>query len=318
MTQILRLDEILDAVRDTDLVSAMERAFVSYSQGKAVVPPVGELVFDSPPGDAHIKYGYVRGEPVFIVKIASGFYENTRKGLPSNSGLMLVFDSRTGLPLSVLLDEGELTNMRTAAAGATAAKHLANQNVETVGVLGAGVQARMQIEHLAKVRDFKSVCIWARRPEAAEQLVEDIQLLGFVACSASTPGDATRDSDIVVTATPTHQPLLAAADIRPGTHITAMGSDSNEKRELSGDLLQKADIVVGDSLPQCRERGEIYQALKEGVILDDQLLELGNIISGDSPGRRGENDITIADLTGVAVQDIAIANAVLSATKPRD
>lgn len=310
-TAILGLEEILEHLDNVDLVTSMEEAFVAYSDGRAVVPIGGELLFENPPGDAHIKYGYLHNDGIFLVKVATGFYENASAGLPSNSGLVLVFDQRTGLPVAVLLDEGELTNLRTAAAGAVAAKHLANAAIETVGVLGAGVQARLQLQYLARARKFENVRIWARRREAALDLAEHLRSLGYTAEAVATPGDAARGSGVIVTATAATAPLLHAADIGAGTHITAMGSDTTGKRELAGDVLGKASLVVADSRKQCAERGEIHQACQEGQLNISTVQELGDIISGRVAGREGIDQITVADLTGVAVQDIAIANAVI-------
>lgn len=317
-TLVLPRAEILACLENFDLISAVEEAFVAYSKDLAVVPVGGELLFDQPPGDAHIKFGYLRDGDIFVVKVATGFYENAGKGLPSNSGLVLAFDRLTGLPVAVLLDEGELTNLRTAAAGAVAAKHLANPSVRTVAVLGAGVQARLQIEYLSKVREFDRVHVWSRRPETAEKLARHFRsAIGCSAQAVGTPSEAAKGADIIVTATAATKPLLKAADLDPGTHITAMGSDTTEKRELAGDVLRRADTVVADSKKQCSERGEIHHACQEGLLNASEVCELGDIISGAVAGRTEAGQITIADLTGVAVQDVAIANAVLQSFAQR-
>lgn len=315
MAVVLMRDEIMARLEGVDLVKAMESAFVAYSDGRAVVPTGGELLFDDPPGDAHIKYGYRRDDRIFVVKVATGFYENARQGLPSNSGLVIVLDRRTGFPIAVLLDEGDLTNLRTAAAGAVAARNLANDTVETVGVLGAGTQARLQVEFLSKVREFRNIRIWSRRIEPARQLAEHFNSLGHSAEAVATPAEAAHKAGIIVAATASTAPLLHADDIEPGTHITAMGSDTTEKRELAGDVLAKANIVIADSRSQCAERGEISHACRDGYLSLSKVHELGDIISGAAPGRANREQITVVDLTGVAVQDIAIANAVL---RPQD
>jgi ornithine cyclodeaminase len=311
MAIVLTRDEILASLEGIDMMKAMEDAFVAYSDGRAVVPIGGELLFDDPPGDAHIKYGYRLDGDIFVVKVATGFYENAAKGLPSNSGMVVAFDRRTGFPIAIMLDEGELTSLRTAAAGAVAAKHLANAAIETVAVLGSGVQARLQIEFLGKVRQFKNVRIWSRRTEGARTVAEHFQYLGYSAEVVASPADAARGSHIVVTATASTKPLLYALDIEPGTHVTAMGSDTTGKRELAGDVLAKASLVVADSRNQCAERGEIHQACREGYLAISKVVELGDIISGQVTGREDTDQITVVDLTGVAVQDIAIAQAVL-------
>ncbi len=311
--EVIRREEIERRLAGADLVAAMERGFVAYSEGRSVVPPVGELIFKDPPGDAHIKYGYIQGDENFVIKVATGFYRNASQGLPPNSGLVLVFDSRTGLPRAVLLDEGHMTNLRTAAAGAVAAKHLAPRDVTAIGILGAGMQARLQALALRQVTPCRRLLLWARRPDAAAAAVAELAAAGFQASVAESPAAVAAGANLIVTATAADRPLLAAADIRPGTHITAMGSDTEEKQELAVDLLAKADRLVADAIPQCRVRGEIHQALKAGVLDESKVVELGAVIAGKAVGRPSQRAITIADLTGVAVQDIEIAKAVLAA-----
>lgn len=309
--RIVPLAEIEQALPDIDVITAMEGAFTAYSEGRAVVPPVGELLFDDPPGDAHIKYGYLKGDDFFVIKVATGFYDNPRKGLSPNAGLMLVFDAHTGLPKAILLDEGHLTNVRTAAAGAVAAKHLMPAQVTAIGVIGTGLQARMQAEMLKRVTSCRDLVLWGRRPDQAEACASDLRDVGFNVTIAASPGEVAATANLIVTATASQAPLLARAGIRPGSHITAMGSDTETKQELHPDLVASANVVVGDSLAQCRERGEIHQAMKAGAFEITRAVELGAVISGTAPGRQSQNDITIADLTGVAVQDIAISKAVL-------
>lgn len=304
--------EIERVLPGIDVVAAMERAFATYAAGRAVVPPVGELLFADPPGDAHIKYGYVEGDEVFVIKVATGFYDNPKWGLPPNSGLMLVFDARTGLPQAVLLDQGHLTNIRTAAAGAVAAKYLAPKAISTIAVLGGGLQARLQAVHLMAVTACRRIALWARRREAAEACAADLTAAGFTVTVVDSPAAAAAEAELIVTATAATAPLLQAADIRSGTHITAMGSDTETKQELSTAILGKADLVVADSIAQCRVRGEISRALAAGAVDQAALVELGDVVAGKAPGRTSDDQITVADLTGVAVQDIEIAKAVLA------
>jgi ornithine cyclodeaminase len=310
-TAVITLRQIEAVLPDIDLLAAMERAFVSYSAGLAIVPPVGELLFEEPPGDAHIKYGYVLGDEHFVVKVATGFYENSRKGLPPNAGLMLVFSATTGIPAAVLLDEGHLTNVRTAAAGAVAARHLAPPKVQCIGICGTGMQARMQLEQLKVVTPCRDVAVWGRSAERAAAYAKTMARSGFDVEVMQAPADVAARCNLIVTATISETPLLSAKDVRPGTHITAMGSDTPAKNELASDLLLKANLVAADSISQCSERGEIHHAVHSGILEAASIVELGKIISGEVPGRTAESDITVADLTGVAVQDIEISKAVL-------
>jgi ornithine cyclodeaminase len=311
---VIERDQIERVLEGLDLAPAMARAFMDWSEGRAQLAAVGELVFSDPPGDVHIKAGHVRGEDVYLVKIASGFYHNPERGLPSSSGLSLLFDARTGEPRTLLLDDGRLTDERTAAAGALAARWLARPGARTIAMLGGGIQARLQLKHLRAATPARHVIIWARRAEACEAVADAARALGFTADVAASPGEAARAADIIVTTTPSETPLIDASDARPGAHITAVGADSAHKGELAPDLLLAADLIVADSLVQCRARGELRRA--EGRT--GAVCELGAVIAGRHPGRARPDDITIADLTGLAVQDIAIARAVLAALGPEE
>ena len=256
MTQVISLEAIERVLPLLDVVALMEKGFVAYSEGRAVVPPVGELIFEDPPGETHIKYGYIRGGDHYVIKIASGFYGNADLGLPSGSGMMLLFSQKTGFPDAVLLDEGRLTDVRTAAAGAVAAKHLAPSKVERIGILGGGVQARLQLELMLPVVACREVLVWMRDPGKFDAYREYF----------AGPGAADRDGrinskrsliscNLIVTTTPSRAPLLQAEKIRPGTHITAIGSDTVDKIELAPEILGHADAVVVDSLPQSESSG---------------------------------------------------------------
>lgn len=309
--RIIEFEEMQAVLAEVDLLPAIEEGFVAYSAGKAVVPPVGELTFAEPPGEVHIKYGYLKGEQYYVIKIASGFYENPALGLPSGEGVMLLFEQRTGRPVALLNDHGYLTDLRTAVAGAIAARYLAPAEVSCMGVLGTGVQARLQVRHLATVTPCRDVVVWGRRSEAVEKYQADMEKLGYRVEGAASPAEVAARSNLIVTTTASRRPLLEAADVRPGTHLTAMGSDTVGKQELAADILAQARVVV-DSRSQCVERGEAAHALEAGLISADSLTELGEVIEQQA-GRQSEEEITVADLTGVAVQDMQIAKAVAKA-----
>jgi len=317
MPAVVPLAEIKKALAAIDPIPLIEEGFVAYSRGRAVVPPVGELVFEDPPGDVHIKYGYIRGGDVYVIKIASGFTDNPKRGLPSGDGLMLVFDRRTGLLDAVLLDEGYLTNLRTAVAGAVVAKAMAPQKVKTVGIVGAGVQGRMQLEWLRRVRTFDEAVVWGVSEEELEAYRRDMAPTGLRVRTTLRAEDVAAAADLIVTCTPSTRPLLEAGWIRPGTHITAVGSDTAAKQELDPRILARADRVVVDSLSQSELRGEVYKAVAAGVISRDRLIELGRVIEDPRLGRASDAEVTVADLTGVAVQDIQISQAVWSAISRR-
>ena len=308
--KILDKADIVAALEGLELQGVLERAFVAYSRGAAVLAPVSELLFSDPPGDVHVKAGYMTGAEHFVVKIAAGFYRNPELGLPSSQGLMLLFDQRTGQAVALLNDEGHLTDVRTAVAGQIAAAHLAPSNVRRIGILGTGTQARLQLRYLQSVTPCRNVLVWGRREAALESYREDVAALGFTVMTTQDAREVAVNCNLIVTTTPATEPLLYATDVRAGTHVTAVGSDTAEKCELEPALLARADRVVVDSLRQCLERGEASQALRRGLIGEDKLVELGAVLQDERLGRSSDDQLTVADLTGLAVQDVAIAEAV--------
>jgi ornithine cyclodeaminase len=316
MPKILKLDEIKRLIDIPQLIREIEAGFVLYSEAKVVVPPVGFLHFEQPPGDVHIKYGFVTGDDFYVLKMASGFYNNPDLGLPVSDGLLLVFSQKTGQLKLILLDECWLTDMRTAAAGAVAAKHLAPNTIHHIGIVGTGVQARMQLELLKSVVDCQSCFIWGRDPSKVQRTIEDlkareaIQGWGLELKTATEIDELVSECNLIVTTTSAREALIRADQVRKGTHITAMGSDDLGKQELEAELLAKADRVVADSISQCVDHGECFHAVKDNKIKEDSILELGNVIKNPELGRINEDQITVADLTGVAIQDIQIAKMV--------
>jgi ornithine cyclodeaminase len=320
MPVVVPLAEIRKALAAVDPLPLIEEGFAAYSRGEVVVPPVGELVFNDPPGDVHIKYGYIKGDDFYVIKIASGFTDNPRLGLPSGDGLMLVYSQKTGVLEAILLDEGYLTNLRTAVAGAVAAKYLAPRAVTAVGIVGAGVQGRMQLEWLGRVRTFDEAVVWGVNDEELAAYRRDMASPGLRIRTTLRAEEVAAAANLIVTCTPATTPILKAEWIRPGTHITAVGSDTAAKQELEAGVLAKADRIVVDSLSQSELRGEVYKAVSAGAIGRDRLVELGRVIKDDKLRRASDDEITVADLTGVAVQDIQISKAVwlavLSSARP--
>jgi len=311
--KILDLEQIKTLLASIDIIPAIEAGFKAYSRGDAVIPPIAEMLFDVPPAEVHIKYGYLRDDDYYVIKIASGFYDNPQLGLSSSNGMMLLFSQKTGLIKCILLDEGYLTDIRTAAAGAVVAKYLAPKNVDKIGIIGAGIQGRLQLRYLKTITNCIDVIVWGVSNKELKLYKNEMESFGYKVVTTSNTVDIANNCNLIVTVTPSKKPLLNVDDIRPGTHITAVGSDNAEKQELDSKILKKADIVVADSIDQCMQRGEIFRAIQSNHIRKEQLFELGNIISGKNYGRTSENQITIADLTGVAVQDIQISKAVYNA-----
>lgn len=304
---VISKQEIEAILPTIDSMPLIEQGFADYSAGKCNIPPVGELIMEK--GEIHIKYGCIKGGDYYVVKIASGFYGNIDMGLPNSNGMMILFSQHTGEVAAILHDECLLTDVRTAVAGAISAKYLAPKKVTAIGIVGTGVQARMQAEYLAPVTDCKDIIVWGRKPKKLLEYKKDMAAKGYNVTATMDMNELCSAANLIVTTTPSEDVLITADMIKPGTHITAMGSDMPDKQEIDAEILKMADIVVSDSIDQSQLRGEVYQALKRKTITNDDVVELGSVISAGA-GRMNEDQITIADLTGVAVQDLKIAEAI--------
>ncbi len=312
---MLRESEVRRLVSPAAALGAVREAFVKLARGQATLPGVIGLDVPAHRGEVHVKGAHLHGSPFYSIKEATGFYDNAARGLPVTSGLVLVFDATTGFPTALLLDNGYLTELRTGAAGALAADLLAREDAATIGIIGSGSQARYQLEALLGVRRPRRVVVYGRStPSVAAYVREMEERFGVALTPVATAQEAVEGSDIVVTTTPSRQPIVRAEWIRPGTHVTAMGADGPDKRELEGAVLAGADKVVADRLDQCLRLGEIHHAVAEGLLTVDRIHgELGELAAGLKPGRTSGHEITVADLTGVGVQDAAVADLVVAA-----
>lgn len=308
--KIINRKQIESVIDKINLLEEIEQGFAEYSKGNVVVPPIGELLLEK--GEVHIKYGFVKNDSQYVIKIASGFYDNPLLGIPSSNGLMLVFNQNTGELAAILLDEGFLTDIRTAVAGSISSKYFSPKKINCIGIVGTGIQARLQLQHLKSVTKCRQVIVWGRNSNNLEQYVRYFKNSEFNISPTLDITKLTNECNLIVTTTPTKSPILLADQIKPGTHITAVGSDTPEKNELDSKILVKASSIIADSKKQCLQRGEIYHAIQNKLIDENKILELGNVISGKTAFNRSEKDITVSDLTGVAVQDIKIAQAVMS------
>ena len=297
------------AVTPARAIAAVREAFRADGEGRTVVPAVINLPVPGTRGEFHVKTAWVAGVPLIAVKVASGFYDNPALGLPTGSGLMALFDTGTGMPLGLLFDNGFLTDLRTGAAGAVAADCLARRDIETVGVIGSGVQARFQVACLREVRQFRRLVAWSIDGPGLESYCREMrEAYGLETLAAAGPEDVCRQADVLVTATPSKTPLVRAEWLHPGLHVTAVGSDTPGKQELEALCLGRADRVVVDRRSQCARFGELSHALAAGIMREtDVWAELGEVVADLRPGRTGEAQITICDLTGVGFQDTAIA-----------
>ncbi|HEY4964119.1 MAG TPA: hypothetical protein VIH90_05480 [Candidatus Saccharimonadales bacterium] len=310
--KIFNRAEIEKVIIKSELIKAVEEGFKQYSLGNVIVPPVGHLDFDNPPGNVHIKYGAVKGDQTFTIKVANGFYDNPMSGLSSSQGVVMVFSQKTGVLEALLFDEGLITDLRTAAAGAVVAKYLAANKIDAVGVVGTGIQARLQIEFLKEVIDFNKVYVYGRNDDSVEKYIVDMRNKGFNVESAKTVDILTEKTNYIVTTTPTTKPLLFANNLKPGLHITAMGADGPNKQEIDAKLIADVDIKAVDSKSQCFAYSDTSFAINESLIDKTSVLEIGEIIANKDLGRVNDKQITFADLTGVAVQDIVAAELILS------
>lgn len=300
---------------NTAMLDVMEEGFTLMAEGAVETPPIMRIEFPESNGEVDVKAAKVNGLGHFAIKVSSGFFDNPQRGLPSGGGLMMLLSTVTGQPEALFVDNGYLTAMRTAAAGAIAAKHLANPRVNTVGIIGAGAQARVQLEALMMVRSFRRAWVYSRDSHRARQYASEMSSrLGVpVECCPSAEA-LVHQSDLVVTTTPASEPVIRAAWLHPGLHITAMGSDAEFKQELDPRILSQADKVCCDLISQCARLGEWHHALESGIHRDD-LMELGDLTSKRVLGRTHPDHITVCDLTGTGVQDTMIAIDALERVK---
>lgn len=304
----------IEALIDFDAAAqAIKAAYVVTSLGQVNLPPVGHITF-AQGADCHIKYGHMAGDANFVIKVATGFPENDAKGLPSGNGLVLVLSAVTGMVEAMLHDEMMLTDIRTGIGGAIASRALARADSRVALVVGTGPQARRQIEAHAALMPNLSFQVWGRASTKVDDLIADLAPHIGVK-RAYDLEDATRSADVVITATGSKSPILKLDWVQPGTHITAVGADAPGKQELEIGLIARADVLAVDLVAQCLDHGEVSHAAAKGLITADDLHEIGTLLNGTSLGRVDDSQITITDLTGIAAQDIAMANTVLAASK---
>ena len=310
MTLVLNSSEIKKCVQlNGQLIPIIEDAFKSLALGKTTMPPILRLDIEKYHGESDVKAAYIDGLDSYAIKVASGFFNNPNLGLPSSNGLMILLDSKTGVLKSVLLDKGYLTDVRTAIAGAIAAKHLSNPESSNVGIIGAGIQAKMQLEALLLVRNIKTAYIWSRDSKKTNKFVQNIKdkiNIKIIACES--PEQTVNLSEILITCTPSKSPIIKSEWLKKGLHITAMGSDAEMKNELDPKIIKDCDYYIPDSQSQTSILGELNHAIKAGLVsAEKKYNELGSVIINSNLGRRNINVVTVADLTGTGFQDTAIA-----------
>ncbi|MDN7142329.1 cyclodeaminase [Pseudomonas sp. JQ170] len=295
---------------DQAAVDAIEHAFLLLATAAVAMPPILRLDVPEHNGEVDVKTAYLPGLERFAIKVSPGFFDNPSLGLPSLNGMMMLLSARTGLLDALLLDNGYLTAVRTAAAGAVAARWLSREDSRSVALIGTGEQARLQLQALRLVRPIEAVRVWGRDAEKVAALCDELGRDGRLHVQACTSVDeAMRGVDIAITTTPSREPLIQAHHLQPGLHITAMGSDAEHKNEIAPAALAAVDCYVADRLSQTRVLGEMHHALKAGLVSEESgFSELGQVVAGQRQGRKAARDITLCDLTGTGAQDTAIAN----------
>lgn len=306
---LLNEDELRQVITLAEAIDVVEDAFTASAESRINIP--GDFVLNLPEvnGEVDVKGTYLQAAPYYVIKIANNFHNNPQINLPTNSGLLAVFEAATGFPAAIMVDNGYLTNIRAGAAGALAVDYLANKKIEQVAILGAGSQAYSQLKSLMVLRDIGWVAVWDHSPMDADNyarlMVEDHDLNIQIAPSVEA---AVQQADIIIITTVGDEPLLKADWLKPGVHITTVGDDHSNRQKLQVDVLQKADVIIVDNLDQCTTSGEIRYGLTTGIITTADIQgELGHLIIDKIPGRTDPTQITLADLTGLDSQDAVVA-----------
>ena len=310
MTIVVNQNQLKKCVSiSLESLNIIEKAFSQLSKGNAIMPPIMRLDINENNGEVDVKTAYIKGLDSFAIKISPGFFNNPKIGLPTTSGMMILLDSKTGVLKAILLDKGYLTDVRTAVAGAIASKYLAKKSISNVGIVGAGAQAKLQLEALSLVKKPKEIRLWARNENSAKAYIAEInKKYNFKTFICKTVQEVTENSEIVISTTPSKEPLIKAEWLHPGLQITAMGSDAEHKNEIDPQIIATADLYVCDRQSQTSILGELHHAIKKGIVdKNKEYTEVGEIINGTKKGRKSEQEIIICDLTGTGVQDTAIA-----------
>jgi ornithine cyclodeaminase len=333
LPKIYTLQDIRKAIAreefETDLMEQIGKGFVALEQGQfyaADIQTLGSPPFpfqtDTPNNNyaaqTCVKSGYFLNSDYYVIKVASG-------GSPfeTNSGLLQVYSQHTGKLEALLLDDGVLTELRTAAVGALVAKLLAPKQVRIIGVLGTGVQARYQLNMLANITDCQHVLVWGRTLSNAQAFQTELRTKGWHVELVKTPNELLEVCDLIVTTTSSRDPILGVDFMDwnklagRGVHITCIGSDAPGKSELASSLVEKADLLVADHLVQTTERGEFQQAIAKGLVTLTSILPLGKLVTQSDRHRQasGDNRLTIFDSSGVALQDCVVAEMVYETLK---
>lgn len=313
--QIIPLRDIQPILEDKRaVIEAVKEGFIAHSHGRITSPTPMQMIFTEEggplTGDCHLKSAYSGALPYFCIKVATGFYDNPKRGIPVNNGLVMLLSSETGEPLAMFQDEGCLTAVRTAAAGALAASLAESGSQKRLGILGAGNQARLQAKWITAHMGVSRITLWGRSIAKTQQLAAKLQTLSVPVRIAATPHDLALQADVIVTTTPALSPIIEEQDIRPGHHIVAVGADSPGKVELDPGILKRANAIYTDDHRQCLAHGEFGHAVRQGYIEETMDQDFGRVLERGPGGSITEQSVSIVDLTGLGAQDLALASLV--------
>ncbi|MBB3526910.1 ornithine cyclodeaminase family protein [Rhizobium sp. BK456] len=311
-TLLLTKDEVTRLISKTDVIGSVEEAYKAYSSGQVEQPPYLGIDLPSHRGEIDFKLGYYKVDETISMKAHSGGFKNnpTEHGVPNSMGTILLFDARS-CALICIMDGSLITGIRTGAAGAVSVKALARKNAKTIASIGTGNQARMQIRAINEILKIEKIHAWDSTLETGCKYKADIEReLGIPVIIADSKKEAVEQADILVTTTRGTGSLVEVDWVKPGTHIVAIGTDQRGKQELDPELFRNAKIIV-DSLSQCTEKGETWHPLNKNIIAKDDIHgEIGEVLLGRKPGRESDDEITIFDSTGMAIQDNTTASKI--------
>ena len=311
-TLLLRKDEVGRLISMKEVIGTVEEAYKAFNSDQVLQPGYMSIHLPSPRGEIDFKAGYNKLDEVISMKASSGgFIDNpTAHGVPNGMGTILLFDARS-CALVCVMDGSLITGLRTGAAGAVSVKVLARKDAKAIASIGTGNQARMQIRAIGEVMRIEKIHAWDSSPDALSRYKADIEgEFGIRVVAAHSKKEAVEQADILVTTTRGKGTLVEAGWIKPGTHIVAIGTDQRGKQELDPEIFRNAK-VVNDSIEQCTEKGETWHPLNENIIRRDDIhAELGEILLGTKPGRETEDEVTIFDSTGMAIQDNTTATRI--------
>ncbi len=311
-TLLLKKEEVGELIRMTEVIGTVEEAYKAFNSDQVVQPGYFGIHLPSPRGEIDFKLGYCKSNEVISMKASSGgFIDNpTAHGVPNGMGTILLFDARS-CALICVMDGSLITGLRTGASGAVSVKALARKDAKRIAAIGTGNQARMQIRAINEVMKIEEIHAWSRNPGTLSRYKTDIESeFGIPVVMANSKKEAVGQADILITTTRGKGPLVEAGWVKPGTHIVAIGTDQQGKQELDPEIFRGARIV-NDSIEQCIEKGETWHPLNRNIIAKSDIhAEIGEILLGRKPGRESDEEVTIFDSTGMAIQDNTTATRI--------